>query len=127
MLIINNNNYKQVDKLIYFNAFEGKVDGKPQKGKALFLNIKTSKLKLCIETTYDIEYLKKLKISEENNISKYIIGISYEDENGWMYLTNKCNCTICKFDEVSYKIQLDGHFEECNEKLDIKYNDTFKF
>lgn len=126
MLIINNNEFKIIKKYIDFDSFEGVVDGKKRKGKVLYITLKSNEFCLSIETVYDIEWIKGLKTHDKKNISKYIVGIPYKDKNGWMYLTNECNCTICRIDNNHFEINLDGNFEECNEQLDIKYCDILE-
>lgn len=127
MLIINNKEYKSYDeKFIDFDPFEGIVNGKRKKCNVLYITLKENNFKLSIETTYDIEWIKELKIQDEKDISKYVIGLPYEDEKGWIYLSDKCNCTLCRINNDSFKINFDGLFEECNQQYSIKYMDTFK-
>lgn len=123
MLKINSENVQIMKRYIDYDRFEGVVDGKKKKCFVLYLTLITSEFKLSIETNYDIEWIKSLKIDDKKDISKYIIGLPYEDKNGWMYLTNKCSCTICRIKDNQYQINLDGHFEECGEQLDIEYLD----
>lgn len=126
MLKINNIEYENIEKFIDFNSFEAVVDGIKRKDKALYITLKTDSFKLSIESAFDYEWIIDIKLNEEKDISKYIIGLSYEDKNGWMYLTNKCNCIINRIGEDTYKFCLNGNFEECNEIFNIEYDDTFK-
>lgn len=126
MLKINDVEYKNIERFIDFNPYEGKVDGKKRKGKALHITCKTNNFKLSIETLYDLEWIKELKIQDEKDISKYISGLSYEDENDWYYLTNKCHCTLCRINTNSFRICLDGLFEDWGRVFNIKYDDIFK-
>ena len=123
MLMINNKKIDIIKKYIDFDSFEGVVDGNKRKCDVLYITLITNEFKLSIETDYDIEWIKCLKINDKKDISKYIVGLPYDDKNGWMYLTDKCNCTICRINNNQYEINLDGHFEECNDQLDIEYSD----
>lgn len=127
MLKINDVEYKNIEKFIDFNHFEGTVDGKKRKGKVLYLTLKTNDFKLSIETVYDIEWIKELKINDKKDISKYIIGLPYEDRTGWMYLSDKCNCIINRTNDNSFEFSLNGYFEECDEEFNIEYDDIFEF
>lgn len=126
MLKINNVEYEKIEKFIDFDSFEAVVDGRKRKGKALYITLKSSIFKLGIETLFDYEWIIELKLNEEKDISKYIIGISYEDENGWMYLSDKCNCVINRIHKDSFGFNLIGNFEECGEVLNIEYDDILK-
>lgn len=123
MLKVNGNIIEVVKSDVNLNEFDGVIDGIKKQCRVLYVNVTTNELDLCIETNYDIEWIKDLNNGEICDISKYFIGLSYEDKNGWMYLTNKCNFTICKTNDDKYEINLNGHFEECNEQLDIEYSD----
>lgn len=90
------------------------------------MRVGTDKFLIGIETVCDLEWIMEFKIWEERNISKYIIGLEYEDKGGFLYLTDKCYCILCRISSNSFKIFLDGSFEECGEKFDIKYIDDFK-
>ena len=70
--------------------------------------------------------MRKLHKNESKDISKYILGLPYEDINGWMYLTNECHCTIQKISSKVYNIKLTGNFEECNEILNIEFDHIFE-
>lgn len=126
MLSINGVKYEDLEKYIDFNPYETTSNGIKRKGKALYITIKTEEFILNIETTYDFEWIKGLKINDENDISKFIIGLPYEDKNGWMYLTNECSCTINRINDNFYNIKLTGSFDECDEQLNIEYNDVFE-
>ena len=123
MLKIDSKNFEIIKRYIDYDNFEGNVDGKKRKCHVLYITLITNEFKLSIETVYDIEWIKGLKIDDKKDVSKYIVGLPYEDKNGWMYLTDKYNCTICRINNNHYEINLDGHFEECDEQLDIKYSD----
>lgn len=63
MVIINNIEYKEFDKFVDFDPFEGIVDGKNRKGKVLYITLKGNNFKLSIETVYDIDW-KKYKMKK---------------------------------------------------------------
>lgn len=126
MLIINNKNIDVLEKHIDFDLFEGTIDGKKRKCNVLYITCVTNDFRLSIETMYDINWIKELKINDKKDISKYIMGLPYEDDKGWMYLESECNCALTRINNNTYEIELDGTFEECNEKFNIKYKDTFE-
>ena len=126
MLKINDIEYKNIEKFINFDPFEATVDGNKRKGTALYLTLKTNDFKLSIETVYDLEWIKDLKINDKKDVSKCIIGLPYEDKNGWMYLSDKCNSTIIRINDNSFKFYLNGCFEECDEEFNIEYDDIFE-
>lgn len=126
MLKINDIEYKNIEKFIDFDPFEATVDGNKRKGKALYITLKTNDFKLSIETVYDLEWIKNLKINDKKDVSKYIIGLPYEDKNGWMYLSDKCNGTIIRINDNSFKFYLNGYFGECDEEFNIEYDDIFE-
>ena len=125
MLKINDIEYKNIEKFIDFYPFEVTVDGKKRKGNALYITLKTNDFKLSIETVYDLEWIKGLKVDDKKDISKYIIGLPYEDKKGWIYLSDKCNSIINRISDNSFKLSLNGCFEECNEVFYIEYDDIF--
>ena len=126
MLIINNKNIDVLEKYIDFDLFEGTIDDKKRKCNVLYITCVTNDFRLSIETMYDINWIKELKINDKKDISKYIMGLPYEDDKGWMYLESECNCTLTRINNNSYEIELNGTFEECGEKFNIKYKDTFE-
>lgn len=126
MLIINNKNIDVLERYIDFDLFEGTIDGKKRKCNVLYVTCVTDNFKISIETAYNIEWVRKLKINDKKDISKYIMGLPYEDDKGWIYLTDECNCTLNKINNNLYEIELDGIVEEHNEKFNIKYKDVFE-
>ena len=124
MLKINNIEYKIIEKFIDFDPYEAIVDGIKRKGKALYITLMTDDFKLCIETVYDLEWLKELKASDKKDISKYIIGLPYEDKNGWIYLSDKCNCTINRINNNNntFKFDFNGTFSDIDEDYDETFN-----
>lgn len=126
MLIINNKNIDVLERYIDFDLFEGTIDGKKRKCNVLYVTCVTDNFKISIETMYDINWIKELKINDKKDISKYIMGLPYEDDKGWMYLGDECNCILTRINNNSYEIELNGTFEECNEKFNIKYKDVFE-
>lgn len=126
MLIINNKNIDVLERYVNFDLFEGTIDGKKRKCNVLYITCVTNDFRLSIETMYDINWIEELKINDKKDISKYIMGLPYEDDKGWMYLESECNCTLTRINNNTYEIELNGTFEECNEKFNIKYKDIFE-
>ncbi len=126
MLIINNKNIDVLERYVNFDLFEGTIDGEKRKCNVLYITSVTNDFRLSIETMYDINWIKELKINDKKDISKYIMGLPYEDDKGWMYLESECNCTLNRINNNTYEIELKGTFEECNEKFNIKYKDIFE-
>lgn len=126
MLKINNVKYENITPEIDFTPYELVREGNLNKGNALYIICKEKTFQLDIETTYDIEEMRKLHKNESKDISKYILGLPYKDINGWMYLTNECHCTIQKISSKVYNIKLTGNFEECNEILNIEFDHIFE-
>ena len=115
-----------LERYVNFDLFEGTIDGKKRKCNVLYITCVTNDFRLSIETMYDINWIKELKINDKKDISKYIMGLPYEDDKGWMYLESECNCTLTRINNNTYEIELNGTFEECSEKFNIKYKDTFE-
>ncbi len=92
----------------------------------LYITLKGNNFKLSIETVYDIDWIKELKNQGEKDISKYIIGLTYEDENGCIYLSDRSYCKLCRINNDSFRIKFDGLYKEYNQQYTIKYNDIFK-
>lgn len=126
MLKINNKNIEILEKYIDFDPFKGTINEEKIKCNALYITCVTNDFKISIETAYNIECVRKLKINDKKDISKYIIGLSYKDEKECIYLTDECNCTLNKTNNNLYEIELDGIIEEHNEKFNIKYKDVFE-
>ena len=126
MLIINKKNIDVLERYVNFDLFEGTIDGEKRKCNVLYITCVTNDFRLSIETMYDINWIKELKINDKKDISKYIMGLPYEDDKGWMYLESECNCTLNRINNNTYEIELKGTFEECNEKFNIKYKDIFE-
>lgn len=126
MLKINNVKYENITPEIDFTPYEFVREGKLNKENALYITCEEKTFQLDIETTYDIEEMRKLHKNESKDISKYILGLPYEDINGWMYLTNEYHCTIQKISSKVYNIKLAGNFEECNEILNIEFDHIFE-
>lgn len=126
MLKINNVKYENITPEIDFTPYELVREGNLNKVNALYITCKEKTFQLDIETTYDIEEMRKLHKNESKDISKYILGLPYKDINGWMYLTNECHCTIQKISSKVYNIKLTGNFEECNEILNIEFDHIFE-
>ena len=126
MLKINNVKYENITPEIDFTPYELVREGNLNKVNALYITCEEKTFQLDIETTYDIEEMRKLHKNESKDISKYILGLPYEDINGWMYLTNECHCTIQKISSKFYNIKLTGNFEECNEILNIEFDHIFE-
>lgn len=126
MLKINNVKYENITPEIDFTPYELVREGNLNKVNALYIICEEKTFQLDIETTYDIEEMRKLHKNESKDISKYILGLPYKDINGWMYLTNECHCTIQKISSKVYNIKLTGNFEECNEILNIEFDHIFE-
>lgn len=126
MLIINNKNIDVLERYVNFDLFEGTIDGEKRKCNVLYITCVTNDFRLSIETMYDINWIKELKINDKKDISKYIMGLPYEDDKGWIYLEGECNCALNRINNNTYEIELNGTFEECNEKFNIKYKEIFK-
>ena len=93
LLKLNNIEYKKAEKCAVFDSYDATITGVRKKGKALYMSVSTDKFLIGIETVYDLEWIREFKMQEERDISKYIVGLEYEDERGFLYLTNKCYCT----------------------------------
>ena len=126
MLKINNVKYENITPEIDFTPYELVREGNLNKVNALYITCEEETFQLDVETTYDIEEMRKLHKNESKDISKYILGLPYKDINGWMYLTNECHCTIQKISSKVYNIKLTGNFEECNEILNIEFDHIFE-
>lgn len=126
MLKINNVKYGDIKTKIRFDSYEVVRAGNLNKVNALYITCEGKTFQLDIETTYDVEEMRKLHKNESKDISKYILGLPYEDINGWMYLTNECHCTIQKKSNSNYNIRLVGNLEECDQKLTIEFDHNFE-
>lgn len=126
MLKINNVKYGDIKTEIRFDPYEVVRAGNLNKGNALYITCEGKTFQLDIETTYDVEEMRKLHKNKSKDISKYILGLPYENIKGWMYLTDECQCTIQKISSKVYNIRLTGNFEECDETLNIEFDHNFE-
>ena len=127
MLIINDRNYEEVEKFIDYDLFEGRVNNKKRKGRVLYITLKTNDFIIGIETVYDEKWIKELKINDKKDITKYLVGLPYDDKKEFkIYLLDKGICTINRIDDNSFEFSLNGVFKECDELLKIEYYHIFK-
>ncbi|UKI58519.1 MAG: hypothetical protein L6V81_03750 [Clostridium sp.] len=54
--------------------------------------------------------LRNLKLMIKKIYQKYIMGLPYEDDKGWMYLESECNCTLNRINNNTYEIELKRNF-----------------
>lgn len=119
-----NKEIKDVDVKITTPIFQGVLNGQRQNFEAIYITCTSEELRLCIETHCSIDSIKKLKNKEKGDFSKDIIGMSYEDEFGWIYLSGDCECFIKRLSDTDYEFILKGTFEEI-ETYEIVFDEEF--
>lgn len=122
MTIINDKNYEKALIKVSFGQYIVNQDGKIN-STALFISFKFGNIYLGLETVYDKNWLKELKMNDKKDISKYISDITYEDEKGWISLiTGKYKCFINRVKDNIFIFELNCETEECGECYSISLN-----
>ena len=103
-------------------------DGKRREGESPIVLFRFDDILIRIETTYDKTWIENLKINEEQDITKYLSDISYEDKNGWCSIkTGFYSCTLTRLEDNLYNVELKCKCVECGEEFDIFICENIKF
>lgn len=121
MITINNTKYTVQKIKVTFGNYNVSNKDKKRNGQSPFIQFYTNdNIFIGIETTYDKEWLKQLKVNDIKNITEYISDIVYEDEKGWISLiTGKYTCYLEKINHTNFRLELSCIAEECDEHFDI--------
>lgn len=108
MLKINDVEYKEYTTKVSWGSFSVTSQGKTRTGIAPFITFNSNDtIFIGLELTFSDEMFKNCQIDTENNITKYLSDISFEDEKGWISLiTGKYNLDITRINEDSFKFNL---------------------
>lgn len=117
MISINKKNYKEPLVEVSFCKYSINKNNQKRNGKAIYISYKFDNINLELETVYDKNWLKKLKINNLKDISKYVSDITYKTEKGWISLiTGEYKCLINRIDNNTFVFELN-----CKSEIDNKY------
>ena len=118
MITLNDKKYEQVAVKVTYGKYDVKQNGQQRVGVSPIIEFKFDDILLGIETTYDREWLKELKINDKQDISKYVSDVPFEDEQGFISLIGGiCECYITRVSETEFIIDLNL---DTNDSDDIK-------
>lgn len=127
MININKKNYENPLIKASFGEYNVNQNGKKRNGKAAFISYKLGNIYLGLETVYDKNWLKELKINDKKDISNYISDITYEDEKGWISLiTGTYKCFVNRIENNIFVFEFNCEFEECGEYYNILVDEKVK-
>ena len=80
-----------------------------------------------LELAYSDNKFKELEINKKVDLYKYLVGVSYKDDNGWMPIYDD-NLTIylTRINKDYFNIDFKINYTDFDEKINIKMNDDLK-
>ncbi len=130
MVIVNDDKYNNLVKNISYSKYYTKK----KKGYSPFFSFKCNNVYICIETIYDIKWIKELKNNIKVDITDYISDIIFQDKiNNLSLICGEYNCLLSKINNNKINLELKCHERHGNNifdiyiKEDIYYEINFKF
>ncbi len=105
MIQINNQKYAKYSIDITWEKFSVSSYDQKRIGLAPFITFNIdNKIFIGLELTFSDESFKSCKIDTKINMTKYLSDICYEDESGWISLSNgKVNFDITKVNDNNFE------------------------
>lgn len=125
MIILNGTEYKDYEIKVTYGKYRLHRNGNTIEGVSPFLSFCTDDFIVGIETTFDVNNMKELRIGEEMNISSYVSDFCFEDSKGWISLNDgRISCFLKRISEDKYEIHSLCKAEDGLDSYDIIIEDT---
>lgn len=127
MITINNKKYKDYIVKVEWGKFASNISGTMEEGIAPIIKFILDNKMIELELAYSDNKFKELEINKKIDLYKYLVGVSYEDDNGWMPIYDD-NLTIylTRINEEYFNIDFKINYTDFDEKINIKINDDLK-
>ena len=80
-----------------------------------------------LEFVYSIDKFKALEINKKIDLYKYLVGVSYTDDNGWMPIyDDDLSIYITRINQEYFNIDFKINYDDSDELINIKINDDLK-
>ena len=121
MIKINNKISKKYKTKIIWNNFSAVVNGKKEIGLAPIIKFFIdNKIIIELELVFSKEKFQELEINKKINISRYLVGVSYEDDKGWLPILNdSTSIYFTRINQTEFNIDFEINSIELD---DIKIN-----
>lgn len=106
MIEIKNKKFDKVNTKVSCDNYFVTNNGKKRKGISPYMSFNIDNIYIDIETIYDINWLKNMKLNQEIDIKQYITNILYEEENECAQLYDIQYCSIERIKEDTFNIKL---------------------
>ena len=126
MIVINNNEYKNIKKIVSYGDYEVIVKENIRTGVSPIIDFVGENFTLTIETVFDIQWIQNIEIGTKLDVTKDISNIIYNDGTNKKTLVNgNYSCILTKI--APDKLILFFECKEEQEKIFILINETLEF
>lgn len=108
MITINNKIYNNYKTFIKWGDFSAIVNGKKEHGIAPVIKfILEDSIMIELEFAFSKEKFQNLEKNQRVDFSRYLVGVAYEDDNGWLPIINESVIVyLTRINEYEFKIDL---------------------
>lgn len=126
MITINNKCYKNIKIDIKWGNFSAVINGKKEEGIAPIIKFIMDDIIVELEFVYSKENFQKLEINKRMDFYKYLVGVAYEDDKGWLpIINNSVKIYLTRINENEFYIDFEMKCMEVND-MDIIINSCLK-
>lgn len=127
MITVNNKKYKDYIVEVEWGKFASNISGTMEEGIAPIIRFILDNKMIELELAYSDNKFKELEINKKVDLYKYLVGVSYKDDNGWMPIYDD-NLTIylTRINKDYFNIDFKINYTDFDEKINIKMNDDLK-
>jgi len=124
MIKINDLKYDEYDTKITWGDFWVSHHGIKRTGVAPFITYDTNDASIGLELTFSKEMFEDAKKGEQIDIKQYITDIIYDDEKGWISISDReFECSLTKITKKRFNINFHVLAYDLDEKFDIFIDD----
>lgn len=127
MITLNNKKYKDYIVEIEWGKFASNISGIKEEGTAPIIRFIINNKMIELEFVYSIDKFKALEINKKIDLYKYLVGVSYTDDNGWMPIyDDDLSIYITRINQEYFNIDFKINYDDSDELINIKINDDLK-
>lgn len=126
MIKVNNKLYDNFSNKVSWGSFEATINGKKRSGMAPFISFSNDEFCFGLEFVFSDVMFCDTKLNIKTDISMFLSDITYDDENGWISLSDgECKCYITRVDECNFRIEVFVNNKYEN-NIEIELNEIVK-
>ena len=127
MVTINNKCYKNYKTYIKWGYFSAVVNGKKEEGLAPIIKFNVDNIIIELEFVLSKEKFQKLEIDKKFDCSRYLVGVAYVDDKGWIPIINdSVKIYITRINEKKFKIDFEIKCIELEDVININISSYLK-